>query len=362
MQYDTEYMQKVLSLAQQGQGRVHPNPLVGSLILKHNRIIGQGYHQQYGESHAEINAIRSATESPEGATMYVNLEPCTYHGKTPPCVPAIIEAGIEKVVIGMRDPNPKVDGMGIRQLREAGLEVVVGVLEQESGELNRGFVHQIKFGYPWVTLKLALTIDGFMADNHSVSKWITNQASRREVHRLRAEHDAILVGAGTAVRDDPQLTVRAIEGPNPIRCILDPRRNTPEDAYVFQSHEAETVTLAAADSGNGRVGNNDMTDEILLPVNENDEFNWEDILTLLYRERGVTSLFVEGGSGVAGSLMKSGFVNELIIMTGPKIIGNGLSPFKDLQRGMADAEDWKIYHLEQIHNDIYVRYRKETIL
>ncbi|MBD3274980.1 MAG: bifunctional diaminohydroxyphosphoribosylaminopyrimidine deaminase/5-amino-6-(5-phosphoribosylamino)uracil reductase RibD [Candidatus Marinimicrobia bacterium] len=361
MQYDTEYMRKVLTLAKKGQGHVHPNPLVGSIIVKNRHILGQGLHQKYGESHAEVNAIKSAKESPEGATMFVNLEPCTYHGKTPPCVPAIIESGIEKVVIGMRDPNPKVDGMGIRQLREAGIEVIVGVLEQEARELNRGFVHQIQHGYPWVTLKIALTIDGFMADNDGTSKWITNRESRQEVHRLRAEHDAILIGSGTAVKDNPQLTVRSVEGQSPVRFILDPERRTPESAQVFRIDEAETVVVTAANSGNGQSGITEFPNEILLPVNESNQFDWGDVLAALYKNRGILSVFVEGGSGVAGTLLESGYVTELITMTGPKLIGQGLSPFKSMQRTMQKAEHWKIHKLSQFGDDVCVRYRREDL-
>lgn len=358
MQYVTDYMRKVLTLAKKGQGHVHPNPLVGSVIVKNHHIIGQGLHQKYGESHAEVNAIQSATESPEGATMYVNLEPCTYHGKTPPCVPAIIEAGIEKVVIGMRDPNPKVDGMGIRQLRKAGLEVVVGVLEEEARELNRGFIHQIQHGYPWVTLKIALTIDGFMADTSGSSQWITNEESRQEVHSLRAEHDAILIGAGTAVKDNPRLTVRAVEGQSPIRFILDPERQTPANARVFNIDEAETIVVTRANSGNGKSRINDFPNEMLLPVNESSQFEWDELLTALYKNRGILSLFVEGGSGVAGTLLESGHVNELITFIGPKLIGQGLSPFNSMQRTMDMAVHWNIYGLKQFDDDVYVRYRR----
>lgn len=358
MESDFYYMEKALDLARQGQGHVHPNPLVGALLLKDNKIIGQGFHANYGGPHAEIRALESAIGSPEGSTMYVNLEPCTYHGKTPPCTPAIIEAGVERVIIGMRDPNPMVDGMGIRQLREAGVDVVVGIMEAEARELNRGFAHQIEYGIPWVTLKLALTIDGFMADTGNTSKWITNEESRKEVHRLRAEHNAILVGGGTVKVDDPRLTVRAVEGTNPLRIVLDPERIAPADARIFSSGEAETIVVTDNKTSDGESFNNDFVDVMTLGKNSVRLFEWKDILKGLHDEKGILSVFVEGGAEVASSLMESGCVDELIVMTGPRIIGTGLSPFHKCTLPMEDAILWRIHALRQLGDDVYVRYRR----
>jgi diaminohydroxyphosphoribosylaminopyrimidine deaminase/5-amino-6-(5-phosphoribosylamino)uracil reductase len=197
-----------------------------------------------------------------------------------------------------------------------------------------------------------------MADSSGTSKWITNQASRREVHRLRAEHDAILIGSGTAVKDNPQLTVRSVEGQSPIRFILDPERQTPENAQVFAIDEAETVVVTAVHSGNGKSGITEFPNEILLPVNKSNQFDWGEVLAALYKNRGILSVFVEGGSGVAGTLLESGYVTELITMTGPKLIGRGLSPFKDLQRTMQQADQWKVHDLSQSDDDVCVRYRR----
>jgi len=352
-------MQRALELARQGRGRVRPNPLVGAVITRDDRIIGEGAHQQYGGPHAEINALHSLSGSSDGATMYVNLEPCTYDGKTPPCVPAIIEAGIARVVIGMQDPNPKVNGQGIRQLREAGIEVVTGVLEREAAELNRGFVQYMRTGYPWVTLKLALTIDGFMADDTGHSRWITGPDSRKQVHRWRAEHDAILVGSGTIQADNPLLTVRETAGPNPLRVVVDPRGEAPADARVFSDREAETVVITSTDPGNG-LPDPAVAPLILSPENGGAKgIPWEEILRTLVREKQVLSVFVEGGAGIASSLLTSGFVNELIIMTGPKILGQGLSPFYGIRRAMAEADLWQVHGVKQFENDVCIRYRKE---
>lgn len=352
-------MQRALELAGQGRGRVRPNPLVGAVITRDGHIIGEGAHQQYGGPHAEINALHSLSGSADGATMYVNLEPCTYDGKTPPCVPAIIEAGIARVVVGMQDPNPKVNGQGIRQLREAGIEVITGILEQEATELNRGFVQYMRTGYPWVTLKLALTIDGFMADGTGNSRWITGSESRERVHRWRAEHDAILVGSGTIQADDPMLTVRETAGPNPLRVVVDPRGEAPADARVFTDRDAETVVITSTDPGNGQ------TDQVATPLILSPDTGgaegipWEEILRTLVREKQVLTVFVEGGAGIASSLLASGFVNELIIMTGPKILGRGLSPFHGIRYAMAEADLWRVYEVKQFENDVCIRYRKE---
>jgi diaminohydroxyphosphoribosylaminopyrimidine deaminase/5-amino-6-(5-phosphoribosylamino)uracil reductase len=251
-----------------------------------------------------------------------------------------------------------VDGMGIRQLREAGVEVVVGIREEEARELNRGFVHQIEYGVPWVTLKLAFTIDGFIADTEHNSKWITNEESRKEVHRLRAEHNAILVGGGTVRYDNPQLTVRAVEGSNPLRIVMDPYRIAPVNARIFNSGEAETIIVTENKTQDVEDLNNNYVDVMTLGKNSKELFDWEDVFKELYKEKGVLSVFVEGGAEVASTLINSGHVDELIVMIGPKIIGKGLSPFHKFVRSMENAIQWRIYELQQFGDDVYVRYRR----
>jgi len=357
MDISASYMKRALSLATRGRGNVHPNPLVGAVVVKDGTVIGEGAHTQLGHSHAEINALRDISGDPHGATMYVNLEPCTYHGRTPPCVPAIINAGIHSVVVGTEDPNPKVSGSGIRQLREAGIEVKVGVLEQECRELNRGFIRYMETGFPWVTLKLASTIDGFIADRNGVSKWVTGSESRKLVHQWRSEHDAVLVGANTVATDDPQLTVRAVEGANPVRIVVDSRQVAPETARVFRDADAETILVTDPESGNGQWKSKHGIQTVTLSPDAGGMFDWEEILRRLAGEKGILSVFVEGGAEVASSLMRSGYVNELIIMTAPKIIGQGLSPFRHISLPLEGAVQWSIYETGRSGKDSYVRYR-----
>ncbi|HKJ70000.1 MAG TPA: bifunctional diaminohydroxyphosphoribosylaminopyrimidine deaminase/5-amino-6-(5-phosphoribosylamino)uracil reductase RibD [bacterium] len=357
MEKDRHFMQRTLELARRGQGRVHPNPLVGAVLVKEDRIVGEGFHEKYGEAHAEVNALRNAADSPDGATLYVNLEPCTYKGNTPPCVPQILDAGIKRVVIGLQDPNPKVNGQGIQQLEAAGLEVVVGVLEAECFELNRGFIHQMNTGMPWVTLKLAVTIDGFIADHQRKSQWITGPKSREQVHQWRAEHNAILVGGGTIKADNPSLTVRTTSGVNPTRVIIDPEQLAPQQAKVFTDRHAETIVITTNTAGNGRSGNSFDFEQLILREDDADFIAWENILTTLYRERNILSVFVEGGAEISSSLLQSGLVNELIIMTGPKIIGQGLSPFHQVELPLERAIPWKVFDVMHFGDDVCIRYR-----
>jgi len=359
MEQSEVLMRRVLELAKEGQGAVNPNPLVGALLLKDDRIIGEGAHRKYGKAHAEVEALNSTTESPEGATLYVNLEPCTYDGKTPPCVPAIIQSGVSKVIIANSDPNPRVNGKGILQLRKAGLDVEVGLLEQEAYEMNRGFMTAMQTGKPWVTLKLAATIDGYIADSSGNSKWITGEDSRKQVHQWRAEHDAILVGAGTVLIDDPALTVRAIEGRNPKRVVISGETQIPEDAQVFTDHKAPTVVIRSEGSKNGDVRSSENVRDIYLALNKDGEFDWAEILGKLYTREGILSVFVEGGAQVASSLLEAEMVDELIVMTAPKIIGVGLAPFQNLQRSLDNPLEWNIFDLKQFQDDVCVRYRKE---
>lgn len=357
---DTKFMQRALSLAKKGQGQVHPNPLVGAVIVRNGQIIGEGAHWKLGLAHAEINALESVPSSPEQATMYVNLEPCTYHGRTPPCVPAIIQSGVTRVVIGITDPNPRVNGKGVRQLRDAGIDVEVGVLEAECRELNRGFIHRMEAGVPWVTLKLALTIDGFIADTTGESRWITGPESREQVHVWRSEHNAVLVGANTVVADDPQLTVRKVDGKNPVRVIVDSGQTVPADAQVLNSPlETETILFTANAKTDGELFQKPGVHLVSLEQDDQGMFQWEDILENLAEEHGILSVFAEGGAGVASSLIASGFVNELVTMIAPKIIGRGLSPFSNLHLPLADSQLWRIFHTGRLGNDSYVRYRRE---
>ena len=243
---DESYIQLTIEIAKKGEGNVSPNPLVGCVIIKDNRIIGAGYHQKFGEDHAEINAINSSAESLEGSTLYVNLEPCSHFGKTPPCVDRIIKEKIKRVVIGTLDINPLVSGNGVKALKKAGIEVKVGILEKECIELNKFFFKFITNMLPYVTLKAAQTLDGMIADKNNYSEWISSSESRKYVHWLRARYDAVLIGSETARIDNPKLTVRMVEGRNPYRVVLDSSLKLKSDLNLFKSNsDNKTIVITS---------------------------------------------------------------------------------------------------------------------
>ncbi|HUX02299.1 MAG TPA: bifunctional diaminohydroxyphosphoribosylaminopyrimidine deaminase/5-amino-6-(5-phosphoribosylamino)uracil reductase RibD, partial [Phycisphaerae bacterium] len=230
---DTRWMRRALRLARRGQGRTSPNPMVGAVIVKSGQLIGEGHHKQVGGPHAEIRALRDAGEKARGATMYVSLEPCSHHGRTPPCTDALIQAGLARVIAAVEDPNPQVSGNGIRKLQEAGIEVQVGLLADAARRLNAPYFKHTTTGLPLVSLKAAMSLDGKIATSTGESRWITGDKARALGHRLRAIHDAVLAGVGTVLADDPQLTVRNARGRTPLRVIVDSRARTPADAALL---------------------------------------------------------------------------------------------------------------------------------
>jgi len=238
---DERWMKRALHLAEKGKGRTSPNPMVGAILVKGGKMVGEGYHAKAGEAHAEIVALQQAGEEAEGAILYLNLEPCTHYGKTPPCVPQVIEAGVKRVVIGMEDPNPLVKGKGIEILRKAGLDVEVGILEKECRRLNEAFCKYILKKEPFVVLKVAATLDGKMATRNGDSKWISGEASRRFVHKLRDQVDGVLVGIGTVLKDNPMLTARIRGGRDPYRIVLDSRLKIPEEAKVIGTSPSKAI-------------------------------------------------------------------------------------------------------------------------
>ncbi len=314
-------MRRAIDLARQGSGNVSPNPLVGAVLVKDDRIIGEGYHQQFGGPHAEVHAIRNARESTQGATLYVNLEPCSITGKTPPCTEAIIKAGISRVVVAMKDPNPKVNGAGISTLQKHGIEVVLGEGEKEAYHLNRFFITHMILHRPFVTLKMALTLDGWLAETSGKSKWITNDLSRQWVHEKRSGYDAVLVGAGTIIQDDPSLTAHG-EGKNPWRIIIDPEAKIHPDAKVIRSNRDEKTWVICKKNRGDHLPV--KTSPIL---SDNSEKNVRTLLTHL-NTAGITSLWVEGGAQTFSHFLKSGCIDEIHIFYAPKLLGSGLSPFR----------------------------------
>lgn len=329
---DKLFMRRALELAERGKGSVSPNPLVGCVIVKDERIIGEGWHEQFGGPHAERVALANATESVHGATMYVSLEPCNHTGKTPPCTEAIIEHNISRVVIGAKDPNP-VAGGGEHRLREAGIDVQTGVLEAECTWMNRYFMKFISTGKPYVVAKIAQSLDGCIATGYGESKWITSAESRRHVHKLRAEIDAVVVGQTTVAKDDPELTVRDVPGRNPYRIVLDSKLSLPlrmrlfmlpdrERTMIFCKSEVATSQKAQTLALTGiKVIGLDRPTPVSLDL---DEF-----LTQVGK-RNISSVLVEGGAKVFSSFVKDNLIDELHVFVAPKILGNGKQVFSGL--------------------------------
>lgn len=361
---DESYIKLAIEIAKKGSGFVSPNPLVGAVIVKEDKIIGAGYHERFGSSHAEVNAINNSTQDVEGSTLYVNLEPCSHFGKTPPCADLIISKKIAKVVIGTLDVNPLVSLNGVKKLKSAGVSVKVGVLEKECIELNRFFFKAVIQKIPYITLKSAQTIDGKIADLKGNSKWITSYESRKFVHTLRSQYDAVLVGSGTVKKDDPNLTVRMSEGRSPIRIILDSSLSLKTTYKVFQKNSGKRVFLIAGESASDKkekIKKFQKQGVTLIFIKENKfgRINIKSALSELYN-LGINSILVEGGSEIFSSFIKENLFDEFYSFISPKILGNGLNVFGDVGiRSIENAMKLKVYSYEKFENDILIIYRKE---
>ena len=327
---DERMMAECLRLARKGSGNVSPNPLVGAVVVLNGKVIGKGYHAKFGGPHAEVNAIRNALRSRSsihGATMYVNLEPCSHHGKTPPCADAIVAHGIAKVVCAMKDPNPLVAGGGFRFLRNHGVRIVVGVMADQAERLNEKFSKFITTGLPFVALKVAQTSDGFVARTDGTSRWITTKRSRSLVHALRSQYDGVLVGAGTVIADNPRLNVRYVAGRDPRRVVLDGKLRASLSAHVFNDR-GRSRTILISDRKQERKSRKFEKKgvEVVLMRGRNGEINVNKILRHLGR-RGIASLLVEGGSATYRLFLKAGAVDKVYLFTSRKKFGSGLPSF-----------------------------------
>ncbi len=333
-QIDLAFMKRALALAEKGRGSVSPNPLVGAVIVKNGIVVGEGYHQKYGQAHAEVNAIAQAGDEAIGGTMYVTMEPCNHTGKTGPCTESIFAAGLSRVVVAMVDPNPKVNRSGINYLRSRGVEVVEGVLKEQAQELNQPYTKFIKTGYPYILLKMAQTLDGRIASSTGHSKWVTDEESRTLAHKMRARHDAILVGIGTVLMDDPHLTVRMAKGKSPKRIVLDSQLRIPLDANVLSddiSNKTIIVTTNVASKEKiGRIVDRGST--VLVLDADEDERGWvpQELLWKALGDLGITSVMVEGGSSVHTECLRGGFTDEIVMFIAPKILGSGVDAIGDL--------------------------------
>ncbi|QSX07723.1 bifunctional diaminohydroxyphosphoribosylaminopyrimidine deaminase/5-amino-6-(5-phosphoribosylamino)uracil reductase RibD [Alkalibacter rhizosphaerae] len=327
-QPDIEYMKRALELAELGRGWTNPNPMVGAVIVKKGRIIGEGFHQKHGQAHAEINALNNATEPVEGATIYVTLEPCSHYGKTPPCAQAILISGIREVIIAMEDPNPLVAGKGIRILQEGGISVHTGILEKEAAQLNEVFLQYIQTKTPFVVMKTAMSLDGKIACHTGDSKWISNEGSRAFVHELRAQLPAIMVGIGTVLADDPSLTCRR-ESPSrqPIRIIVDSALRIPMDAHVLNDECPHLTWIATVDGKDPE--KIQILEERGIPVlqtrSKDGKVDLQHLMELL-GQRQIDGLLLEGGGTLNFSALKAGIVNKVVSFIAPVLIGGKDAP------------------------------------
>ena len=322
---DIRYMQRALAVAEGGIGFVSPNPVVGCVIVKDGRIVGEGYHERYGGPHAEANALRVAGSEARGATLYVTLEPCCHTGKTPPCVDAVLQAGVGRVVMAVRDPNPKVAGGGLARLRAAGIDVTLGICEAEARRLNEAFLHYIQTQRPFVTLKCAVTLDGKIATRTGASRWITGEAAREQVHRMRHAADALLVGSGTALQDDPLLTTRLPNGGgvNPLRIVVDSMLRlslSSQLATVRPDCRTLVATSERAPVEKQRQLEKQGVEILRLSSYADGRVDIEALLAVL-GTRGVADLLVEGGTTLNATLLQRRLVDKVVVFIAPKIIG-----------------------------------------
>ncbi len=324
---DTHYMRCALDLAVRGRGYTSPNPMVGAVIVKKDKIIGQGFHQAVGEAHAEVNALKNAGKNAQGATLYVTLEPCNHVGRTPPCTQSILDSGIKRVVVAMQDPNPQVEGGGIEVLKQKGLRVNVGVCEAEARKLNENFIKFITSQRPFVILKCAATLDGRIATRTGDAKWVSGKESRQFVHRLRHATDAIMVGIDTVKSDNPQLTTRLPKRTNgkawrdPVRIILDSKLSIAPDAHVVKHHsKANTILIANENTPTNQALLKNRGVEILRIPDQDGRTDLNALMDQL-GAKGITSLLIEGGSRVIASALAARIVDKICFFYAPKISG-----------------------------------------
>ena len=339
-QKDTECMALALKLSKLGQAGVGANPMVGCVISRDDKIIAKDYHHQYGQEHAEINALNQIGHKAENCKLYVTLEPCSHHGKTPPCINAIIKAGIKKVYVATLDPNPLVSGSGVKLMKENGIDVEIGLLENNAIEVNRGFFKRMKTGLPFITSKIAMSLDGRVAMRSGESKWITSEASRADVQILRSQNQAILTGSGSILNDNPMLTVRNKKlQSKPLRVIIDSSNSITDKSLNIFSSDSETLIL------------NPTNSKIL----KNGKIDLKSALIKL-GEMGINNVLLESGSGLNGAMMESSLIDEFIIYTAPVILGSDAQAMMELPfKKMSEKISLNILELTQVANDLKIR-------
>ena len=350
-------MRMALSFAMRGTGSVSPNPRIGCVVVDYGveggRLISWGYHRRFGGPHAEVEALKKAGKHARGCTVYVNLEPCCHTGKTPPCCDALIEAGVSRVVSGTLDPNPLVSGGGKRTLEAACIEFLDGILEEECRWINRGFIRNMTLGRPWVTVKAALSLDGDMALGNGESRWISGPLSRKRAHLMRAENDAVMVGVGTVLRDDPMLTVRDVDGKSPIKVVVDRNLDTPPDAKILDHGGCVFFTGPFPDEARVNQLTRRGAKVVRQTVDTGERLAIDGILHEL-KGLGVNQLLVEGGGKLIGSFIGSCSVDEYSLFIAPKVLGEGLRMSDSIVfRHMEETVSMKQVRLRRIGDDIW---------
>ena len=347
-------MERAIELSKRGRGSVSPNPLVGCVIVKDNKIIGEGYHEKYGGNHAEKNAIENCVEDPLGSTAFITLEPCCIHSKTPPCTQLLIDNGIDEVFIASKDPNPDINGKGIEELKDSGIHVYQGFLDSDVSKLNKGFFKWVKEGLPWVTVKIAQNQDGYMGVNNETQTWITNEESKANAHYLRSKTDAVLIGTQTARVDNPKLTVRKVKGTNPKRIVVDMNRTLPLDINVYSDNEAETIVMCS-----DRLFERNKTFSCrFIPIKEVDgKLDPKDMLLKIANE-GITSILIESGPKLIKSFDQEKLIDELYLYSSDMVI-----PKSDLKNPLNIKSDWSLKSNKMLgSNELQVFERKELCL
>ncbi|MCS6859253.1 MAG: bifunctional diaminohydroxyphosphoribosylaminopyrimidine deaminase/5-amino-6-(5-phosphoribosylamino)uracil reductase RibD [Abditibacteriales bacterium] len=354
---DERWMRRALALARRSKGWTSPNPCVGAVIVKGGRVVGEGFHPRAGEPHAEVFAFRQAGKQARGGTLYVTLEPCVHYGRTPPCVEVILTSGIRRVVAAMVDPDVRVNGRGLTRLQAAGVEVTCGVLEEQARKLNEDFIKFKTQGLPFVTLKIAMTLDGKIATASGESQWITGDKARAHAQRLRHEHDAILVGINTVLADDPQLTTRLRRGKDPQRIILDSRARLPLTARVLHvASSASTWVAVTQDAPQSRIRKLEQSGAKVLPTESADgRVNLRQLMKLIAAQN-VMSVLIEGGGTVAWSALDAGIVDKVIFFIAPKIIGgaNAVTAVEGAGRRLGEAWRLRDVRVKRMGEDVMV--------
>ena len=359
---DEIFMREALRIARHAEGRTSPNPLVGAVVVRKGKIVAEGWHRKAGTPHAEIHALNMAGELAHGATLYVTLEPCSHFGRTPPCVQAIVAAGISRVVAAIGDPNPKVAGHGVKLLQAAGVEVTVGVLEDEARRLNEVFLKWVTRKLPFVTLKFACSLDGKIATSAGESQWISCEESRTFSHHLRDINDAILIGVGTALTDNPSLTTRLVDGKNPVRIIVDSNARLPLTANVVTDRQARTIVAVTNNAPRDKVSALRMRGVEIIRAGNGEHVDL-NILMRELAEREITSVLVEGGGTINFAMLEAGLVDKIFAFVAPKIIGssNALTAVEGAGFAkLSDAVTLKNFAAERLGDDLLLTSYTET--